>query len=301
MFDQISIIGCGLIGSSIFKGLKKVGSIKKIITYDNDKSVNEIIKKDKLSDEIFKSAGDAVKNSDLIIIATPISSFENVLNSIKDNLKTGSILTDTCSVKTGVSKIFEKMNLKNSICIPGHPVAGTENSGPKSGNTDLFQNRWTILTPDENINEQDIKKVSKFWESMGSKVKIMTAENHDKILSFTSHLPHAIAYNLVITAIQNDKKSKKEIVKYSAGGLRDFTRIASSNPIMWKDIFLDNSDNMIKILSLFIKNINRFKNAIRRGDSKKLLRIFKLTKTVREDIIRAGQDTDKPDFGRKKN
>jgi len=160
MFDQISIIGCGLIGSSIFKGLKKVGSIKKIITYDNDKSVNEIIKKDKLSDEIFKSAGDAVKNSDLIIIATPISSFENVLNSIKDNLKTGSILTDTCSVKTGVSKIFEKMNLKNSVCIPGHPVAGIENSGPKAGFADLFKNRWTILTPSKSTDENTVQKVS---------------------------------------------------------------------------------------------------------------------------------------------
>ena len=136
---------------------------------------------------------------------------------------------------------------------------------------------------------------------LGSKVKIMSFSEHDYILSLTSHLPHAIAYNLVITAIQNDKKSKKEIVKYSAGGLRDFTRIASSNPIMWKDIFLDNSENMVKILNLFTKNINKFKNAIRKGDSKKLLNIFKLTKTVREDIIRAGQDTDKPDFGRKKS
>ena len=136
---------------------------------------------------------------------------------------------------------------------------------------------------------------------LGSKVKIMSFSEHDHILSLTSHLPHAIAYNLVITAIQNDNKSKKEIVKYSAGGLRDFTRIASSNPIMWKDIFLDNSENMVKILNLFTKNINKFKNAIRKGDSKKLLNIFKLTKTVREDIIRAGQDTDKPDFGRKKS
>tara|TARA_B100000161_G_scaffold235630_1_gene185113 strand:- start:25 stop:507 length:483 start_codon:yes stop_codon:yes gene_type:complete len=148
--------------------------------------------------------------------------------------------------------------------------------------------------------KNDLIKLEKFWMKLGSKVKIMSFSEHDHILSLTSHLPHAIAYNLVITAIQNDNKSKKEIVKYSAGGLRDFTRIASSNPIMWKDIFLDNSDNMVKILSLFVKNINKFKNAIRRGDSTKLLNIFKLTKTVREDIIKAGQDTDKPDFGRKK-
>ena len=299
MFDQISIIGCGLIGSSIFKGLKKIGSIKKIITYDNDKSVNEIIKKDKLSDEIFKSAGDAVKNSDLIIIATPISSFENVLNSIKDNLKTGSILTDTCSVKTGVSKIFEKMNLKNSICIPGHPVAGIENSGPKAGFADLFKNRWTILTPSKSTDENTIQKVSNFWESLGSKVKIMSDEDHDKILTFTSHLPHVVAYNIVKTSMSNDEKVKGDIIKYSAGGLRDFTRIAASDPIMWRDIFIDNSALIIQAIDKFIKNLDEFKKAISDKDSKKLIEIFEKSKDFRKSVIKAGQDTDEPDFGRK--
>ena len=299
MFDQISIIGCGLIGSSIFKGLKKVGSIKKIITYDNDKSVNEIIKKDKLSDEIFKSAGDAVKNSDLIIIATPISSFENVLNSIKDNLKTGSILTDTCSVKTGVSKIFEKINLKNSICIPGHPVAGIENSGPKAGFADLFKNKWTILTPSKSTDENTIQKVSNFWESLGSKVKIMSDEDHDKILTFTSHLPHVVAYNIVKTSMSHDEEVKDDIIKYSAGGLRDFTRIAASDPIMWRDIFIDNSALIIQAIDKFIKNLDEFKKAISEKDSKKLIEIFEKSKDFRKSIVKAGQDTDKPDFGRK--
>ena len=299
MFDQISIIGCGLIGSSIFKGLKKVGSIKKIITYDNDKSVNEIIKKDKLSDEIFKSAGDAVKNSDLIIIATPISSFENVLNSIKDNLKTGSILTDTCSVKTGVSKIFEKMNLKNSVCIPGHPVAGIENSGPKAGFADLFKNKWTILTPSKSTHENTIQKVSNFWESLGSKVKIMSDEDHDKILTFTSHLPHVVAYNIVKTSMSHDEEVKDDIIKYSAGGLRDFTRIAASDPIMWRDIFIDNSALIIQAIDKFIKNLDEFKKAISEKDSKKLIEIFEKSKDFRKSIVKAGQDTDKPDFGRK--
>ena len=299
MFDQISIIGCGLIGSSIFKGLKKVGSIKKIITYDNDKSVNEIIKKDKLSDEIFKSAGDAVKNSDLIIIATPISSFENVLNSIKDNLKTGSILTDTCSVKTGVSKIFEKMNLKNSICIPGHPVAGIENSGPKAGFADLFKNKWTILTPSKSTDENTVQKVSNFWESLGSKIKIMSDEDHDKILTFTSHLPHVVAYNIVKTSMSHDEEVKDDIIKYSAGGLRDFTRIAASDPIMWRDIFIDNSALIIQAIDKFIRNLDEFKKAISEKDSKKLIDIFEKSKDFRKSIVKAGQDTDKPDFGRK--
>ena len=299
MFDQISIIGCGLIGSSIFKGLKKVGSIKKIITYDNDKSVNEIIKKDKLSDEIFKSAGDAVKNSDLIIIATPISSFENVLNSIKDNLKTGSILTDTCSVKTGVSKIFKKMNLKNSICIPGHPVAGIENSGPKAGFADLFKNRWTILTPSKSTDENTVQKVSNFWESLGSKIKIMSDEDHDKILTFTSHLPHVVAYNIVKTSMSHDEEVKDDIIKYSAGGLRDFTRIAASDPIMWRDIFIDNSVLIIQAIDKFMRNLDEFKKAISEKDSKKLIEIFEKSKNFRKSIVKAGQDTDKPDFGRK--
>jgi len=299
MFDQISIIGCGLIGSSIFKRLKKTGSTKKIITYDNNKFVNEIIKKDKLSDEIFNSAGEAVKNSDLVIIATPISSFENVLSSIKDNLKAGSILTDTCSVKTGVGKTFEKMNLKNSICIPGHPVAGIENSGPKAGFAELFEGRWTILTPNKKTDEKEIKKVSNFWESMGSKVKIMSDEDHDKILTFTSHLPHVIAYNIVKTSMSNDEKVKGDIIKYSAGGLRDFTRIAASDPIMWRDIFIDNSALIIQAIDKFIKNLDEFKKAISEKDSKKLIEIFEKSKDFRKSVIKAGQDTDEPDFGRK--
>ena len=299
MFDQVSIIGCGLIGSSIFKGLKKSGSIKKIITYDKDKAVTEIIKKNKLSDEIFNSAGEAVKNSDLIIIATPISSFENVLNSIKDNLKTGSILTDTCSVKTGVSKIFEKMNLKNSICIPGHPVAGIENSGPKAGFADLFKNRWTILTPSKSTDENTVQKVSNFWESLGSKIKIMSDEDHDKILTFTSHLPHVVAYNIVKTSMSHDEEVKDDIIKYSAGGLRDFTRIAASDPIMWRDIFIDNSALIIQAIDKFIRNLDEFKKAISEKDSKKLIEIFEKSKDFRKSIVKAGQDTDKPDFGRK--
>ena len=299
MFDQISIIGCGLIGSSIFKSLKKAGSVKKIITYDNDESVNEIIKKNKLSDEIFNNVGDAVKNSDLVIIATPISSFEKVLNSIAGNLKVGSILTDTCSVKTGVSKIFEKKNLKNSTCIPGHPVAGIENSGPEAGFADLFKNRWTILTPSKKIDGEEIKKLSSFWESLGSKVKIMTDEDHDKILTFTSHLPHVIAYNIVKTSMSNDASVKDDIIKYSAGGLRDFTRIAASDPVMWRDIFIDNSALIIQAIEKFIKNLDEFKKAISEKDGKKLIEIFEKSKDFRKSVIKAGQDTDKPDFGRK--
>ena len=198
-----------------------------------------------------------------------------------------------------MGKILDKTNLKNPICIPGHPVAGIENSGPKAGISDLFKNRWTILTPKKNVDEKAIKKLSNFWESMGSKVKVMSDEDHDKILSFTSHLPHAIAYNIVQTSMSSDKEMKEDIIRYSAGGLRDFTRIAASDPIMWRDIFIDNSSLIIKAIDKFIKNLDDFKKAISEKDSKKLLEIFEKSKDFRKSVIKAGQDTDKPDFGRK--
>ena len=299
MFEQVSIIGCGLIGSSIFKSLKKNKSVKKVITFDNDQSVNEIIKKENLSDKIVSSSEEAVSNADLVLISTPLSSFESAIDSIKKNLKSGSILTDTSSVKKGADLIVKKMNLKNISWIPSHPVAGTEKSGPKAGSSDLFRGRWTILTPDSKIKDSDVKKLSLFWESMGSKVKIMSAEDHDKILSLTSHLPHVIAYNIVRTAMGDDEKTKKDVIRYSAGGLRDFTRIAASNPIMWKDIFIDNSDLIIDGINKFSKSLDEFKKAITEKDSKKLLEIFKKSKEFREAIIKAGQDTDEPGFGRK--
>ena len=299
MFNQVSIIGCGLIGSSVLRCLKKNKSIKKIISFDKNKSVNDLIKKNNLSDQVAANLRDAVSNSDLILIATPLSSFESVIDSIKDNLKQGSIITDTCSVKKGINKIIINKKIKSSTWIPGHPVAGTENSGPEAGFADLFKDRWTILSPEKNIKESEIKKVSLFWESMGSKVKIMKSEDHDKIISLTSHLPHVIAYNIVKTVMATDEKTKNDIIRYSAGGLRDFTRIAASDPIMWRDIFIDNSNLIIEAIDNFSKNLDEFKKAINDKDEEKLLEIFEKSKEFRKSIIKAGQDTDKPDFGRK--
>ncbi len=299
MFEQVSIIGCGLIGSSVFRALKKNGSVKKVITFDSDKSVSKIIKKENLSDKIVSSPGEAVSKADLVLISTPLSGFESAIDSIKKHLKSGSILTDTSSVKKGADLIVKKFNLKNIAWIPSHPVAGTEKSGPTAGLPDLFKDRWTILTPDSRVKESDVKKVTLFWESMGSKVKIMSAGDHDKILSITSHLPHVIAYNIVKTAMGNDEKTNKDVIRYSAGGLRDFTRIAASNPTMWKDIFIDNSDLIIDGINKFSKSLDEFKKAITEKDSKKLLEIFEKSKEFREAVIKAGQDTDKPGFGRK--
>ena len=299
MFNQLSIIGCGLIGSSIFKALKKKGSVKKLITFDNDESVTKIIKKEKLTDKIVSSLEEAVHDSQLVLIATPLSSFESIVGSLKKYLKPGTILTDTNSVKKGPDEIIKKINLKNVSWIPGHPVSGTEKSGPISGTAELFENRWTILSPSSETDQSDIKKVSDLWESIGSKVKIMSATDHDKILSLTSHLPHVIAYNIVKTTTDNNEKLKTDVIRYSAGGLRDFTRIAASNPTMWKDIFIDNSDLIIDAINNFSRNLEEFKKTIAEKDGKKLLSIFEKAKEFREEVIKAGQDTDKPSFGRK--
>ena len=299
MFNQLSIIGCGLIGSSIFKALKKKGLVKKLITFDNDESVTKIIKKEKLTDKIVSSLEEAVHDSQLVLISTPLSSFESIVGSLKKYLKPGTILTDTNSVKKGPNEIIKKINLKNVSWIPGHPVAGTEKSGPISGIAELFENRWTILSPSSETDQSDIKKVSDLWESIGSKVKIMSATDHDKILSLTSHLPHVIAYNIVKTTTDNNEKLKTDVIRYSAGGLRDFTRIAASNPTMWKDIFIDNSDLIIDAINHFSRNLEEFKKTIAEKDGKKLLSIFEKAKEFREAVIKAGQDTDEPSFGRK--
>jgi len=299
MFNQLSIIGCGLIGSSIFKALKKKGLVKKLITFDNDESVTKIIRKEKLTDKIVSSLEEAVHDSQLVLISTPFSSFESIVGSLKKYLKPGTILTDTNSVKKGPDEIIKKINLKNISWIPGHPISGTEKSGPTSGTAELFENRWTILSPSSEADQSDIKKVSDLWESIGSKVKIMSATDHDKILSLTSHLPHVIAYNIVKTTMDNNEKLKTDVIRYSAGGLRDFTRIAASNPTMWKDIFIDNSDLIVDAINNFSRNLEEFKKIIAEKDGKKLLSIFEKAKESREAVIKAGQDTDKPNFGRK--
>ena len=301
MFEKITIIGCGLIGSSILRNINNNEISKTITVFDKSKDVVETIKKEKLCSDVSKDIQSAVKDSDLIILAIPLSSYKEVLLSAKDTFKKGAIITDTGSVKKEVNKIFENFNLTNISWIASHPIAGTEESGPSAGFKNLFKNRWTIICDSKNSNKDKVEKLKKFWEFLGSKVKLMSVNDHDHILALTSHLPHAIAYNIVKTAINTDEKFKDEIIKYSAGGLRDFTRIASSDPLMWRDIFIDNSENIIKILNEFSKNIDDFKKAITEKNGDKLLKIFASTRNVRKEIIKAGQDVESPDFGRKKN
>ena len=297
MFDKISIIGCGLIGSSILRAIVEKKLASKISAYDKSSKAADYLKKN-FSIEVCNNISNVVKDSDLVIIASPLSSYKEILLSIQSNLKENVILTDTGSAKKEVNKIISNMNLKNVNWIASHPITGTEYSGPEAGFATLFNNRWCILSADKKASKDKINELEKFWSNLGSKVKSMSFEDHDYILSLTSHLPHAVAYSIVKTAINNDDKFKDDIIQYSAGGLRDFTRIAASDPLMWKDIFIDNSDNILKVLENYSKNLEEIKNAIKNKDSKKLLEIFSSTKKIRKEIIKAGQDTDKPGFGR---
>ena len=298
MFNKLSIIGCGLIGSSILRAVEEKKLASTISAYDKSSKVTDYLKKN-FSVQICNNVSDVVKDSDLVIIASPLSSYKEILLSIQSNLKENTILTDTGSAKKEVNKIISNLNLKNVNWIASHPIAGTEYSGPEAGFASLFKNRWCIISADKKVSEDKIKSLENFWSKLGSKTKFMTFEDHDYVLSLTSHLPHAVAYSIVKTAINNEDKFKDDVIQYSAGGLRDFTRIAASDPLMWKDIFIDNSDNILKVLENYSKNLNEIKDAIKNKDSKKLLEIFSSTKKVRKAIIEAGQDTEKPGFGRK--
>ena len=297
MFDKITVIGCGLIGSSLLRAINKKGLSRQVNAFDTSKEVTSYIKKN-LSVVTFNDIGESVKGSDLIIISTPLSSYKEVLLSIKSSLKKNVILTDTGSAKKEINKIICNFNLQDVNWIASHPIAGTENSGPDSGSSELFENRWCILSSEDQNKKEKIEKLKKFWQTLGSKVKFMNFEDHDYVLSLTSHMPHAIAYSIVKTAINNNDKFKNDIIQYSGGGLRDFTRIAASDPTIWKDIFIDNSENILKVLNNFTENLEELKKAILNKDEKKLISIFSSTKKVRKEIIEAGQDTNKPDFGR---
>ena len=298
MFNKISIIGCGLIGSSILRNVVEKKLASQISAFDKAPKVIEYLKKN-FSIEISNNISDVVKDSDLVIISTPLSSYKEILLSIQSKLKENVILTDTGSAKKEVNKIINNLNLKNVNWIASHPIAGTEYSGPEAGFASLFKNRWCILSADKKVSSDKIKVLESFWIKLGSKTKLMSFEDHDHVLSLTSHLPHAVAYSIVKTAINNEDKFKDDVIQYSAGGLRDFTRIAASDPLMWKDIFIDNSENILTALDKYSNNLNQIKDAIKNKDSKKLLEIFSSTKKVRKEIIEAGQDTDKPGFGRK--
>jgi len=298
MFKKVCIIGCGLIGSSLARAIKKHNLSEKIVSSNRSDIVNKKVLELKIVNDSSSDTQKMVNDSDLIIIATPLSSYENVILKIKNSLKNGMILTDVGSVKESVIGLVEKAVPKDVSWISSHPIAGTEESGPEAGYSELFKNRWCILTPSKKAKEKDINTLKSFWKKIGSKVDIMDAKQHDYILSITSHIPHLVAYNIVNTSINIQEEKQSAIIKYSAGGLRDFTRIAASNPIMWRDIFIQNKKNTSKEIERFIANLKDLKNAIENEDSKKLEEIFIKTKKIRKEIVKTGQDIGKPDFGR---
>ncbi len=300
MFKKVCVIGCGLIGSSVARAIKKNNLSTKIVSSNRSDAVNKKVIELKIVDDSSSDTKKMASGSDLIIIATPLSSYENVISKIKDSLKNGTILTDVGSVKENVINLVEKAVPENVSWISSHPIAGTEESGPEMGFSELFEDRWCILTPSKKAKEKDIKLLETFWKKMGSKVDVMEAKQHDYILSVTSHIPHLIAYNIVNMTLDLQDKKESDIVKYSAGGLRDFTRIAASNPIMWRDIFIQNKKNTSKMINKFIENLEDLKKAIENEDGKKLEEIFTKTKKIRKKIIEAGQDVEIPDFGRQR-
>ena len=299
MFKKITIIGFGLIGSSIARAIKKNNLCKILVAHDKSKLVLKKTSKLKITNHIQPNLKKSVKDSDLVIICTPLGTYKNIVSVIKNNLKKTCILTDVGSAKIFVTNTVSKLINKNTIWIPAHPVAGTEQSGPEAGFADLFKNRWCIITPVNKKNPSYVKKLNNFWKKIGSKVQQMSAEHHDKVMAITSHIPHLIAYNIVGTAANLEKDTKSEVIKYSASGFRDFTRIASSDPTMWRDIALNNRNQILHMLEKFNLDLSNLKRAIVKKDGNKLFKLFSKTRKIRQAIVKAGQDINSPNFGRK--
>ena len=295
---NILIVGCGLIGSSILRAVHNKKIFKNIFVYEKSQKNISIIKKFNIRCKIFKNIKDISTNLDLIVLCTPMSQYSNVILKINKFLTNKTIVTDVGSTKELSFKKVKKQLKKNTIWIPSHPIAGSEVSGAEYGDKNLFKNKWCILIKEKNINKTHLSKLKSFWKNLGSKVIMMNPKKHDIIFSITSHLPHLIAYNLVKTATDFEKGKKYNLIKYSAGGLRDFSRIAASNEIMWRDIFFSNQKNIISAIDLFIGNLKSFKKDISIKNSNKIIQKLANTKKVRKKIILLKQDIDKPDFGR---
>ena len=297
MFNKVLIIGCGLIGSSILRSIISKKLSKKIFILEKSKLNISKIKKIKSNFTFIKNINSKIFDCDLVIICTPMNQYKNIIQKLNQRLKMGSLITDVSSTKQNVIKLKNKILNKKLIWISSHPIAGSEVSGPEYGNKNLFLNKWCVIIKENKQNSKKINLLKKFWKKIGSKVIFMNSINHDKIFSITSHLPHLIAYNLIKTAQDSQKIQRKNLIKYSAGGLRDFSRIAASNEIMWRDIFFNN-DNIIKAINLFNKNLNSFKKLIQNKNNKKLLLRLSNSKKVRKQILQLKQDIAKPDFGR---
>ena len=295
---NIFIIGCGQLGSSLVRRISKKRIAKKIFIYERSKKNISKIKKLKLPGIIVKSLKIGVMNSDLIIFCTPMSEYKKTILKINSNILPKTLITDIGSSKVESSKIFKKFLKKDISWIQSHPITGSEMSGPEHGKGNIFENKWCVIIKDKGTNSKHLKFLISFWKKVGSKTVIMNSEKHDKIFSITSHLPHLIAYNLVKSAQDFEKNQNYQLIKFSAGGLRDFSRIAASNEIMWRAIFFNNNVNVSKAIDIFIKNLKAFKRDINKKNNNLILKKLIQTKKVRSKIIKLKQDINKPDFGR---
>ena len=295
---NILIIGCGLLGSSLVRKISRKKIAKKILIYEKSKKNILKIKKLKLPGILLKKLQDGVLQSNLIIFCIPMSEYKETILKINKYLTPKQIITDVGSSKIKSGEIIKKNLKKQIFWTSSHPIAGSEVSGPEYGKHDLFNNKWCVLIKDKQTNLKHLKILRIFWKKIGSKTVVMDSDKHDKIFSMTSHLPHLIAYNLVKSAQDFEKKQRYNLLKYSAGGLRDFSRIAASNEIMWRDIFFNNKTNVSKAIDIFVKNLHSFKRDIISGNSKSVIKKLTQTKKVRSKIVKLKQDTSKPDFGR---
>jgi cyclohexadieny/prephenate dehydrogenase len=298
LFNRVALIGFGLIGGSIARAAREQGLAGEITTTARSGKSRARIRELGIVDCVLETNAEAVKDADLVILCVPVGACAEVTQEIAGHLKAGAIVSDVGSVKAAVVRDMAPYLPPGTHFVPAHPVAGTEHSGPDSGFAELFINRWCILTPPDGTDPDAVERLRAFWAALGAKVEIMTADHHDLVLAITSHLPHLIAYTIVGTADELGQVTSSEVMKFSAGGFRDFTRIAASDPIMWRDVFLANKEAVLEMLGTFNEDLSKLTRAIRRGDGEALYEHFSRTRAIRRGIVEIGQDSAAPDFGR---
>jgi cyclohexadieny/prephenate dehydrogenase len=301
VYPRLAVIGCGLIGSSVVRAARESGAAGHVSVYDASQAARARVRYLAIADSVADTAAEAVAGADLVLLATPPLSIGAAAAEVAKSLKPGCTVTDVGSVKSAVMQALLEVCPDNVFIIPGHPIAGTEQSGPDAGFAELFENRWTILTPlprEDAPYQAALERLTAFWTAVGANVELMDEKHHDLVLAVTSHLPHLIAYNIVGTAADLETVTQAEVMKYSAGGFRDFTRIAASDPVMWRDVFLGNKDAVLEILGRFTEDLQALSRAIRWGEGDKLQELFTRTRSIRRGIISAGQESAEPNFGR---
>jgi cyclohexadieny/prephenate dehydrogenase len=300
LFERLALVGLGLIGSSIARAARHLKLARTIAATDIDEAVLQRIRELGLADVATRDVADAVAGADLVILCVPVGTYGAIAEAMRHVLAPGTIVSDVGSVKTSVVAQVAPHLPEGVHFVPAHPVAGTEYSGPDAGFATLFLNRWCILTPPEDADSEAVERVQALWSAMGSDVEIMTPQHHDLVLAITSHVPHLIAYNIVGTAADLETVTQSEVIKFSAGGFRDFTRIAASDPTMWRDVFLHNREAVLEMLARLNEDIAYLARAIRWGEGDKLFELFTRTRAIRRSIISSGQETPEPDFGRRR-